>query len=73
MNQKLTLADLPIKGQNVLMRVDFNVPLDGQKILDDTRLRESVKSIRFVLDHGGRPILISHLGRPKGGKDHLFL
>jgi len=72
MNQKLTLADLPIKGQNVLMRVDFNVPLDGQKILDDTRLRESVKSIRFVLDHGGRPILISHLGRPKGGKDPSF-
>lgn len=72
MVQKLTLAELPIKGQNVLMRVDFNVPLDGQNILDDTRLRESVKSIRYVIEHGGKPILISHLGRPKGGKDPLF-
>ena len=54
------------------MRVDFNVPLDGGKILDDTRLKESVKSIRYVLEHGGRPILISHLGRPKGMKDPSF-
>jgi len=72
MVQKLTLQELPIKGQNVLMRVDFNVPIEGGKILDDTRLKESVKSIKTVLDKGGRPILISHLGRPKGGKDPAF-
>lgn len=72
MVQKLNLEQLPIKGQNVLMRVDFNVPLEGEQILDDTRLRESVKSIRYVLGHGARPILISHLGRPKGGKDPKY-
>ncbi len=72
MVQKLNLEQLPIKGQNVLMRVDFNVPLEGYQILDDTRLKESVKSIRYVAERGGRPILISHLGRPKGDKDPSY-
>ncbi|MEI6848240.1 MAG: phosphoglycerate kinase [Chlorobiaceae bacterium] len=65
--QKKTLSDISIKGKRVLMRVDFNVPLDGKKnITDDKRIVESLSSIKKVLDDGGRLILMSHLGRPKG-------
>lgn len=63
---KLLLHDLPVKGKKVLMRVDFNVPLDDKKnITDDTRITATLPSIRFVLDNGGALILMSHLGRPK--------
>jgi phosphoglycerate kinase len=65
--QKKTLSDITIQGKRVLMRVDFNVPLDeNKKITDDKRIVESLPSIRKVLDNGGRLILMSHLGRPKG-------
>jgi len=65
--QKKTLSDISIQGKRVLMRVDFNVPLDEHKnITDDKRIVESLPSIRKVLDNGGRLILMSHLGRPKG-------
>ncbi len=65
--QKKTLSDLSIQGKRVLMRVDFNVPLDDRKnITDDKRIVESLPSIKKVLDDGGRLILMSHLGRPKG-------
>ncbi len=66
---KKSIADVDVAGKSVLMRVDFNVPLDELKITDDRRISEALPSIRSVIDRGGRLILISHLGRPKGGGD----
>lgn len=64
---KKTIADIDVTGKRVLMRVDFNVPLDDQRnITDDLRVRMAVDSIQSVTDRGGRLILVSHLGRPKG-------
>jgi len=65
--QKKSLSDIAVNGKRVIMRVDFNVPLDGhKKITDDKRIFESLPSINKVLSDGGRLILMSHLGRPKG-------
>lgn len=64
---KLSIDHLELKGKKVLMRVDFNVPLDeNQNVTDDTRIRASLPSIQKVINDGGRLILMSHLGRPKG-------
>jgi phosphoglycerate kinase len=63
----LTIDDLQLKGKRVLVRVDFNVPLDEQqRVSDDTRIVESLPTIKKILADGGRAILMSHLGRPKG-------
>ena len=64
---KQTIADIDVAGKKVLMRVDFNVPLDGDlNITDDRRIEMALPSIKSVVERGGRLILISHLGRPKG-------
>ena len=65
---KLFIEDLPLEGKRVLMRVDFNVPMKDGTIQDDTRVRASLPSIRYVLAHGASLILMSHLGRPDGEK-----
>ncbi len=64
---KLTIQDLPIKGKRVLIRADFNVPLDSNlQISDDTRIRSTLPTINYAIDEGAMVILASHLGRPKG-------
>ena len=63
MNKK-TLRDIDLKGKRVLMRVDFNVPIKGGVIKDDTRIRGALPSIKYVLEQGGSLVLMSHLGRP---------
>jgi phosphoglycerate kinase len=64
---KRSIADVDVKGRTVLMRVDFNVPLDEQQqITDDLRIRMALPTIESVLSRGGKLILMSHLGRPKG-------
>ncbi len=63
---KLTIEDLHVQGKTVFMRVDFNVPMENGTITDDNRIVEALPSIRYLLNHGAKVILASHLGRPKG-------
>jgi len=70
---KLTVEDLQVKGKRVFVRVDFNVPQDENlKVTDDTRIRESLKTIQYLSDHGAKVILAAHLGRPKGKKNDKY-
>ena len=69
---KLTINDLDLRGKRVFIRVDFNVPLKEGVITDDTRVRETLPTLRLAIQKGGRLVLASHLGRPKGGLEAKY-
>lgn len=69
---KKTIADVDVKGKRVIMRVDFNVPVENGVIGDDRRIVQALPTIRSIIDRGGRLILMSHLGRPKNGPESKF-
>ncbi|MDY0322833.1 MAG: phosphoglycerate kinase [Candidatus Carbobacillus sp.] len=69
---KKTIRDVPLQGKTVFLRVDFNVPLDGERITDDTRMVKALPTIQWLREHGARIVLASHLGRPKGEVDPRY-
>ncbi|PIE35477.1 phosphoglycerate kinase [candidate division KSB3 bacterium] len=73
MQKKLSIRDIDLQGKKVLMRVDFNVPLDAeQNVTDNTRIQAALPTIRYIVEQGGVLVLAAHLGRPKGEKKPEF-
>ena len=70
--KKLSINDMMIRGRRVFMRVDFNVPIEGVRITDDTRIRETLPTVRLAVTKGARVVLASHLGRPQGKPDPKY-
>src|ERR1043165_8125345 len=70
---KKTVSQLDVKGKRVLVRGDFNVPVDENlQVTDDRRIRGAIPTIKSIIDRGGKAILMSHLGRPKAGPEKKF-
>jgi len=73
MMNKKTIEDIDVKGKKVIVRVDFNVPLDeNRKITDDKRIVGALPTIKYLVEHGAKTILVSHLGRPKEGFEEKY-